>query len=242
MPELSIIVPCFNEADSLQPLLAELNNICVEQALDVEVIVSDDASEDLTLEVAQSLQRKYPDLRLRVLHRYPPRRGYGAIVRYGLAHATGRFAVVVAADGGNPVELLPQMLTHVRKGVHLVQCSRYTTPADAKAVPAAFRMYQSVYRLIVRLLVGRSLPDSTYGFKMFDRVLALALGATSNRFNLCPEITFKILLAGGQVVFIPGNRRPRQTGTGKFRLFREFDGFLYVALRAGLHRAGLLWF
>lgn len=242
MPELSIIVPCFNEAENLQPLLTELNLVCIEHSLDVEVIVSDDASDDLTLDVAQSLQREYPDLRLRVLHRYPPRRGYGAIVRYGLAHANGRFAVIVAADGGNPVELLPEMLMHARKGAQLVQCSRYTTEEDARAVPATFRTYQSVYRLIVRALVGRSLPDSTYGFKMFDRVLALALGATSNRFNLCPEITFKILLAGGKVVFLPGKRRPRQTGAGKFRLYRELDGFLYVAVRAGLHRAGWLWF
>ena len=242
MPELSIVVPCFNEADNLPAVLAELNSVCVESNLDVEVLISDDASEDLTLDTAQALHRKYPDLRVRVLHRYPPRRGYGAVVRYGLAHATGRFAAVVAADGENPVELLPEMLRQARAGAQLVQCSRYSAAGDDTDVPGVFRFYQRVYRVLVRAFLGHTLPDSTYGFKLFDRVLALALGTGANRFNLCPEITFKMLLAGGKVVFVRGRRRARTLGTSKFRLHRELDGFLLVLLRASLHRIGLAWF
>src|SRR5258707_14607049 len=108
MPELSIIIPSLNEASSLPDLLKELNLICIESNLDVETIVSDDASEDSTLSVASGLQVSYPALHLRILHRYAPRHGYGAVVRYGLAHATGRFAAIVAADGQNPLHLLPQ--------------------------------------------------------------------------------------------------------------------------------------
>jgi len=242
MAELSVVIPCLNEADNLPIVLAELNTVCVENNLDIEVLISDDASEDLTLDIAQSLYGKYPDLRVRVLHRYPPRRGYGAVVRYGLAHATGRFAAVVAADGENPVELLPEMLSQARAGAQLVQCSRYSTPGDDAHVPGVFKFYQQVYRLLVRVFLGQTLPDSTYGFKLFDRVLVLALGTVSNRFNLSPEITFKMLLAGGKVVFVRGFRRPRKLGTSKFRLHRELDGFLLVLLRASLHRVGLVWF
>jgi dolichol-phosphate mannosyltransferase len=222
--------------------LAELNTVCVESNLDVEVLISDDASEDLTLKTAQTLHRKYPDLHVRVLHRYPPRRGYGAVVRYGLAHASGRFAAVVAADGENPVELLPEMLKLAREGAQLVQCSRYSAAGDDAEVPRVFKFYQRVYRALVRVFLGQTLPDSTYGFKLFDRVLALALGAGSNRFNLCPEITFKMLLSGGKVVFVRGRRRARTLGTNKFRLHRELDGFLLVLLRASLHRIGVAWF
>jgi len=242
LPELSVVVPCFNEADNLPVVLAELNSVCVENNLDIEVLISDDASEDLTLDTAQALHRRYPDLRVRVLHRYPPRRGYGAVVRYGLAHANGRFAAVVAADGENPVELLPEMLRHARAGAQLVQCSRYSFPGDDAGVPGIFKFYQHVYRLLVRVFLGQTLPDCTYGFKLFDRVLVLALGTGSNRFNLSPEITFKMLLAGGKVVIVRGCRRARRLGTSKFRLHRELDGFLLVLLRASLHRVGLAWF
>jgi glycosyltransferase involved in cell wall biosynthesis len=242
MLELSIIIPSFNEADNLPLLLEELNQVCVENNLDVEVIVSDDASEDETLKVAVGLQMQYPDLHLRILHRNAPRRGYGAVVRYGLAHATGHFAAILAADGQNPVRLLPEMLSQARKGAQLVQCSRYSQPGDDQDVPPLFKLYQIVYRTSVRVLLGQSLPDSTYGFKLFDRVLVMALGVTSNRFNLSPEITFKVLLAGGKVVFVPGKRGARKAGESKFKLYRELDGYLLVLLRAWLHRLGILWF
>lgn len=242
IPELSIVIPSLNEADNLPPLLEKLNRVCIENNLDVEVIVSDDASQDDTLSIATSLQAQYPDLNIRVLHRYEPRRGYGAVVRYGLAHATGRFAAIVAADGQDPIYILPEMLNHARNGAQLVQCSRYSRPGDDKEVPPRFKLYQAIYRVLVRVLLGQHFPDSTYGFKIFDRVLVMALGVTSSRFSLSPEITFKALLSGGKIAFVPGSQRVRQRGVSKFALHRELIGYAYVLLRAWLHRFGILWF
>jgi len=164
------------------------------------------------------------------------------VVRYGLAHATGRFATIVAADGQNPLHLLPQMLTEARNGAQLVQCSRYDKDGESEAVPAIFKLYQKVYRTMTRVLLGQVVSDSTYGFKLFDRVLGIALGVNSNRFNLSPEITFKILLAGGKIVFVSGSRVPRKADETKFRLYRELDGYLYILFRAWMHRLGFLWF
>jgi glycosyltransferase involved in cell wall biosynthesis len=239
---LSIVIPSLNEAQNLPALISDLNVICLDNNIDAEIIVSDDASDDNTLSVAINLQASYPNLRLRILHRNSPRRGYGAVVRYGLAHATGRYAAIVAADGQNPIRLLPKMLNHALNGAHLVQCSRYSNPGDEKNIPFLFKLYQKVFRTLVKILLGRSLPDSTYGFKIFDRVLVLALGITSNRYNLSPEITFKMLLSGANVVFVRGKQEARQAGKNKFKLYRELDGYLYVLLRACLHRLGVLWF
>lgn len=242
IPELSIIIPCLNEEDNLPPLIEDLNRVCTDNNLDVEVIILDDASQDNTLGIATSLQPQYPDLNVRVLHRYEPRRGYGAVARYGLAHATGRFAGIVAADGQNPIHILPEMLDRARNGAQLVQCSRYSTPDDDKEVPSTFKLYQAIYRALVRVLLGQHFPDSTYGFKLFDRVLVMALGATSNRFSLSPEILFKVFLSRGEIVFVPGRQGVRQQGVSKFALRREIIGHAYVLLRAWLHRFGFLWF
>ncbi|MCC7496085.1 MAG: glycosyltransferase family 2 protein [Bryobacterales bacterium] len=242
MPELSIVIPSLQQADNLPSLLAELNRIVVDHSMDVETVISDDASEDETLEVAAGLKGEYPDLRIRVLHRYKPRRGYGAVVRYGLAHATGRFAAIVAANGQNPAELLPRMLQMARQGAHLVQCSRFDRAADEQTVPLVFRCYQSAYRLMARAVLGRWISDSTYGFKLFDRVLAFALGLSSNKLSLSPELTFKILLAGGQVRFVHGSRPEQGKNGARFHLLRDAPGYLRVLARAGLHRVGILWF
>lgn len=241
-PELSIVVPCLNEAENLPSLIKDLNGLCVENNLEVEVIILDDASQDNTLSSAASLRSEYPDLNIRVLHRYEPRRGYGAVVRYGMAHAIGRIAAIVAADGQNPIHLLPEMLTHARNGAQLVQCSRYSNRGDDEEIPFRFKLYQVIYRALVGILLGQHFPDGTYGFKVFDRVLVMALGLTSNRFSLSPEILFKVFLSGGKVVFVPGRQGVRRRGSSKFVLRQEVIGHARVLLRAWLHRFGILWF
>jgi glycosyltransferase involved in cell wall biosynthesis len=242
MPELSIIIPSFNEGQYLPSLVKNVYKICVENNLDVEVIISDDASGDETLNTSVKLQEEYSELSMRILHRYAPQRGYGAIVRYGLAHATGRFALIIDASGQVPIHLIPEMLQKARNGAHLVQCSRYASPGDNKGVPRRFRFYQSIYRRLIRIFLGQHLQDSTYGFKLFDRVLMMALGLSSNRFSLSPEITFKIMLSGGKIEFVSGELEERTHDKVKFALYRELDSFAYVLFRACLHRLKILWF
>src|SRR5438045_2596925 len=125
MPELSILIPCLNEAERLPALLERLTKICLDGDLDVETIILDDASDDDTIGVARALQNKYRPLNMRIIHRFQPRRGYGTLIRYGVAHASGRYCLLAAADGAHPLESLPQYLAEARKGAHLVQCSRY---------------------------------------------------------------------------------------------------------------------
>jgi polyisoprenyl-phosphate glycosyltransferase len=242
MPELSIIVPCLNDADRLPDLLPRLEEVCDAAALDVETIVIDDASEDTTLSIAQRLQGEYPRLRIRVLHRYTPARGYGTVARYGIAYAVGRFCALVAADLSDPIELLPEMLRRARAGAQVVQCTRYAREEDRRVIPRKRRAYQALYRAGVKLLLGQPWTDNTYAFKLFDRVYVTAMGLTSNRFSVSPEINFKVLLNGGTVDFVPGPEGERRSAHAKFVLRREAHGFAFVLLRASLHRLGILWF
>jgi dolichol-phosphate mannosyltransferase len=244
MPELSIIMPCLNEEETLPAAVEKLNEIVTQASLNVEVIILDDESQDNTLQVATCLIERYPALHIRVFHRVRRRVGFGAIARYGLAHATSRYCAFVSADGLDPVELLPEFVKRLRAGAQHVQCSRYLRPEDAQTVPRKYRLYQTIYRRLIRLLLGQEIKDSTYGFRAFDRVYVQALGVTSNRFSLCPEITFKVLLSGGEMEYIPGQQLPYHLagGSTKFQLPYESLGYLYVLLRAWLHRLGFYWF
>src|SRR5262249_54458816 len=114
MPELSIIVPCLDEEETLAATVDRLNQVVTGASLHAEVIILDDESQDDTLHVAASLIDKFPFLHIRVFHRVRRRRGFGAVVRYGLAHATGRYCALVSADGLDPVELLPQFIARLR--------------------------------------------------------------------------------------------------------------------------------
>ena len=135
------------------------------------------------------------------------------------------------------------MLAELRKGTHLVLCSRFEDKAARRSVPSRFRAYQSVYRRAIRAVLGEDIPDSTYGFRGFNRTFVLALGLTARSMAVCPEITFKVLLAGGVISRVPGSPSgPTLHEQSKFRLRNELGGYVRVLGRAGLHRLGLRWF
>jgi dolichol-phosphate mannosyltransferase len=235
-------MPCLNEEATLPAAVERLAVVVAQASLNLELIILDEESRDETLRVAAGLIDAYPSLHVRVFHRVRRRVGFGAIVRYGLAHARGRYCAFVSADGSDPVELLPELVKRLRAGAHHAQCSRYIRPEDERTVPRLYRAYQAVYRRLTRMTLGQEIKDSTYGFRAFDRVYVQALGVTSNRFSVCPEITFKVLLSGGRLEYVPGHPVPFRGGSSKFELPHEIFGYAYVLLRAAIHRFGLYWF
>jgi glycosyltransferase involved in cell wall biosynthesis len=235
-------MPCLNEEATLATAVERLSVVVAQASLSLELIILDEESRDDTLRVAAGLIDAYPSLHIRVFHRVRRRVGYGAIVRYGLAHARGRYCAFVSADGTDPVELLPELVTRLRGGAQHAQCSRYVRPEDERVVPRLYRLYQAIYRRMIRLVLREEIKDSTYGFRAFDRVYVQALGVTSNRFSVCPEITFKVLLSGGRLEYVPGHPVPFRGGSSKFELPHELFGYAYVLFRAAIHRYGLYWF
>jgi hypothetical protein len=100
-----------------------------------------------------------------------------------------------------------------------------------------------VYRALVRLLLGWDIRDPTCSFKLVDRIHLLAIGLRRNGTAIIPEITFKVWLAGGRVVFVPGAQSFRSRGISQFMFLREALTYAYVLLRAWGHRRGFLrWF
>ena len=223
-------------------LIERLEKIVIRADLDVETIILDDASTDDTIEVARTLKAAHDALNIRIIHRFEPRRGYGALIRYGLACAIGRYCLLAAADGAHPIETLGEYLSYARQGAQLVQCSRYQRPEDQKDIPSRLRIYQAIYRSLARLLLGWDMRDPTCSFKLVDRVHLLAIGTRHNGLAIVPEITFKIWLGGGRVEFVPGRQSFRRKGISEFQITREAISYGYVLLRAVLHRVGVPWF
>lgn len=241
--ELSIIVPCLNESENIEKTLVTILNIVKSHNLSVETLVIDDSSTDDTFEKAQEMVRKLPELRLRVFKRPKPRLGYGAVVKYGLARARGRYCIFVAADGVDPVYLLPKFLEVAREGADLVQCSRYLKPGDDRTIPFTYKFYQLLYRNLMKILLRQNIKDSTYAFKLFERKPMLDIRLDSNRFSISPEITFKVLLRGGRIEYVAAGQGRRIYGRSHFSFRKEGFGYAYVLLRAWLHRIGAKsWF
>lgn len=207
--------------------------------IDIIIVLNRNVSGPETL--AGTLKEKYPWLKFQVLQRHGSDHNYGAVVRFGLAYSTSKYAVLLSPYGDDDISIITPMLSQIRKGVQVVQASRYTSPDDYRNVQLRFRIYQHIYRFLTWLFLGVRISDSTYGFKMFDRVFIQALGMTHNGYSVCPEITLKSLLAGGKVAYISSTVKVPQK-MGNFRLYREGFGYILLLLRGFLHRLGIRWF
>jgi polyisoprenyl-phosphate glycosyltransferase len=243
MFELSVLICAHNEAHVLERCLTSLQRVLLQESIVAEVVIVDDGSDDDTVDLAVKLSANLPELHMLILERTRDHGGYGAMVRYGLAHSSGRYCVLVAADGSDPVDLIPNMVAELRRGKQMVICSRYVDPEHGAAVAWRYRVYQSLYRTAIWGLLGHKIADSTNGFRAFDRAFIQSLGLSSTRFSVCPEMTFKALLSGGDLAYVAGqpNLRPDE-GSNKFKLSHEILGYGFVLVRAALHRAGARWY
>jgi len=242
--DLTIVVPCLNEVENIIGTLDNVYNTLKDQPLSYEIIVVDDISEDETFAVASEWAKQHAGLlHIKVIKRSLHRRGYGAVVRYGAAYGTGRYCVFVSADNVDPVHLIPELFREMEGGAILAQCSRYIRAGDDSTIPFSYKFFQFFFRIGVRIAVGYSIPDSTYAFKMFRRQELLGVGLSSNRFNISPEITFKSILIGGEVAYVPGAQGVRLGGKSKFIFHKEGLGYGYCLIRTFLHRYKLIyWF
>jgi glycosyltransferase involved in cell wall biosynthesis len=242
--DTSVVIPTLNDASTLGSTLERLNPVMATTNSSTEVVIVDAGSTDRTLEVAADCADRLPLLHVRILVQDRKSAGFGSLLRLGTAYAHGRYCVVVMPDARDPLELVPEMLDKLRRGAHLVLCSRYEpTGGEPITIPWRFRTYQTVYRRAIRALLGADIPDTTYGFRAFNRTFVQALGLNSNRLSVCPEITFKVMLAGGEITRVAGTQTaPMIQEQSKFRLRRELIGYAATLARAAAHRFGLRWF
>jgi Glycosyl transferase family 2 len=159
-PEVSLIIPCLNEEQNVPMLVEKLSRLLESFSLRGEILIVDDCSDDYTFREAYLLSQRYPHVR--ALHKGLPR-GIGRSIRFGIANARGRLAVVVMGDLVDPLAAIPDFRNKiVDEGYQLVLLSRYLDPEDGQSIPALYRFYQFWFRLLCRLLVGVRLTDATY--------------------------------------------------------------------------------
>lgn len=241
MNELSIIIPCVSSVDMLPQFIDELATYLMSNPSDIDIIAVVNEKVRSMKDVARYVRERYPWLKFETLQRAGNPRHYGALARFGVAYSTSRYIVLVSPYGTDDLSLIIPMLNKIRGGMQVMQATRYTSAADAKMVPLRFRIYQFIYRCLTKVLLGMNISDSTYGFKMFDRIFIQSMGLTQNSYSICPEITFKALLAGGKVEYIPSSIRSAPIDRD-FKLHEEGVKYLWVLIRGFAHRIGILWF
>ncbi len=208
IPLLSVLMPVFNERDTLKELLGRVLSV----PLDLEVVIVDDGSTDGTCELLQTeIEGSSPNVR--VVYSVS-NAGKGAAIRLGLPHTRGRFVVIQDGDlEYDPNDFVRLVAPAVAGAAKVVYGTRFAHGMPKMRLPN--RIINRLLPILVRLLYGAKITDEATCYKLFDRELLLSIPLTCKRFEFCPEVTAKVLLRGERIVETPISYEARTMAQGK---------------------------
>jgi dolichol-phosphate mannosyltransferase len=173
-PLLSVVVPCFNEQDVIEPLHSRLLQVLGPEKIDFEIIFVNDGSKDRTAEMLDAICRSDP--RFKVMH-FSRNFGHQAAVTAGLHEAKGNCAVVIDADLQDPPELILEMIKLWREGYQVVYAQKTEREGAGFLIGHAYRIF---YRIVGRLSEVE-IPVDTGDFSLMDRQVVDLLNAMPER-------------------------------------------------------------
>jgi Glycosyl transferase family 2 len=198
--ELTVVMPCLNEAETVGICVRKAATFLVEHCIDGEVVVADNGSTDDSQRLAQ-------DAGARVIS--VPARGYGNALLGGIVAARGQYVIVGDADDSYDFTALMPFVDRLRAGADLVMGNRFRGGIAPGAMPALHRyLGNPVLSFIGRLFFRNKIGDFHCGLRGFrrDSVLSLALQASGMEF--ASEMVVKATLAGQRVEEVPTTLSP----------------------------------
>lgn len=215
MPLLSIVIPVFNEVNTIREILGRIQAISV----DKEIIVVDDGSSDGTDKILRDL--RYDNLK--VIH-HTTNRGKGAAFLTGLSHARGDLVIIQDADLEYSPEEYPKLLSAFReRGAELVLGARFTHGYTGLYL---HRLGNRFLTGLLNILFGAHLNDLETCYKLASRNTWQELNLKGTGFNIDPEIVCSALKKKKRILEVPVSYHPRTYKEGK--KIRWGDGLLHI--------------
>ena len=217
---VSIVIPVFNEAESIPLLVHELNVVLKSLPYAFEILFVDDGSSDETFRLVKQLQAK--DRRIRGLS-FSRNFGHQAALTAGLQYASGDAVITMDADLQHPPSLIPTLLEKWREGFQIVFTTRESTADEPLLKKLTSRAY---YWLINRF---SETPVQTFGadFRLLDRAVVRSLNELEERDRFLRGLIGWMGYSSTGVAFSAG---PRAAGTSKYSTRKMFklalDGLL----------------
>ena len=206
MKKISILIPVYNEKESLQEILKQVESVDFE--LEKEIILIDDYSTDGTRDLYASLPYK-------VLY-HNRNMGKGAALRTGFHAATGDIIIIQDADlEYNPIDYKPLVRMIVTDAADVVYGSRLADTRNNGKFLLLSYLANITLTYLTRLLYGTYLTDMETCYKAFRADFIKDITIKSNRFDFEPEITAKILKKNARFMEVPISYNARKTQEGK---------------------------
>jgi len=209
MVDLSVVVPVYNEKETIAEVIRRLQKI----PLKLEIIVVDDGSVDGTRDILKS----YEDMRhVRVIYQ-PRNHGKGAALREGFRAVTGRYTVVQDADlEYDPQDLVKMLkLAKTRREAVVIYGNRFWVGKKPRNMAWTNYIFNRVVAWLATILYGQHIHDVATCYKMFETGFLKTITLKSDGFEFCPEVTAKVRRRGVHIYEVPISYHPRTVGEGK---------------------------
>jgi glycosyltransferase involved in cell wall biosynthesis len=217
-PELSVVLPCLNEEDTLGTCLETARRTLASSGIRGEIVVADNGSTDGSRAVAERLGARVVDV---------APRGYGAALMAGIAASRGRYVIVGDADASYDFSEIPRFLGPLREGADLVQGCRLAS-GGGRVMPGAMPLLHRwignpLFSWLARRWFRAPIHDIHCGMRGFTRELYDSLEQRCTGMEFASEMIIKSTLRNARIAEVPITLHPdaRKAHAPHLRTFRD---------------------
>ncbi len=225
MKKLSIIVPVYNEEKTLRQIINKLLELKL-KAFSKEIIIIDDSSKDKSLSIIKDLARKNKNIRY---FAHPKNMGKGAALRTGFQNSTGDLITIQDGDlEYDPKDFLRMIDFMDKNKLDVIYGSRFLNKHKPR-----YKIYylgNKFLSFLTKVIYGVKITDMETCYKMFKAEVIKSIPLKSNRFDIEPEITSKVIKRKFKFAEIPISYSPRTIEEGKKIGFKDGLKAIYVLL------------
>jgi dolichol-phosphate mannosyltransferase len=224
--KLSVVIPAYNEEESIGETLRTLHAALVRAGIDHEIVVTNDNSKDGTLARLTALAQEIPTL---TYYTNPGPNGFGYAVRYGLERYQGDCVAVMMADLSDDPADLVAFYHKLLEGYDCVFGSRWIKGGRVVDYPAHKKTLNRVANTIVRAVFRLRYNDCTNAFKLYRRSTMDGLKPfLSPHFNLTLELPLKAIVRGYTYAVLPNSWTNRKYGESKLKIKEMGSRYFFI--------------
>ena len=215
-PEVSVVVPMYNEEESIADTVHQLRDTLNQLTDDWEIVLVNDGSTDRTYEVAAEVAREIPEVRI---VSYKPNGGRGKALRTGLAHARGKIIITIEADLSWGTEVIGQLVNKLRRhpDADMVIASPHHPEGRLEDVPWKRALISRIGNRVVGAVMPGRFHTVSGMTRAYRRHVIESLELESNGKEIHIEILTKAIALGYRVTEIPAVLSGRKKGNSKFK-------------------------
>ncbi|MBI4141500.1 glycosyltransferase [Candidatus Woesearchaeota archaeon] len=214
-PDLSMIIPVYNEEKSIRPLYAQLRNVLYTLPHTSEIIFVDDGSKDDTAEFVQALNLRDKKVKLVQLRK---RFGKATALTAGFREAQGKIIITMDGDLQDDPSEIPRFIDKIHQGYDLVSGWKYHRKDPlSKTVPSI------IFNSLARAITGVRIHDFNCGYKAYTQQTARTLNIYGEMHRYIPAIAHRNGFKIGEIKVM---HHPRKHGKSKYGTMRVFKGFI----------------